>query len=376
MNLWAIFLTGLTTGGLTCLAMQGGLLASVVANKKAHEITDINADKELLKQKKREDYIRQQTGQKFVVDRDGLMAVLMFLSAKLVAYTFIGFMLGWVGSFITLSLNARLTFQIFSALYMFATALNLLEVHPIFRYVVLQPPKFLQKIVRNSTKSDALFAPAVLGVFTIFIPCGVTQAMEVLAINSGNPFLGALIMFAFVLGTSPIFTIVGLATAQFSSLWHQRFLHVAALALIAMSVYGINGVFIVLDSPFALQNIGKAISSIGAPPDWYSPTGSGVAPSGVSTAPLVNGKQQVSITVSNNGYSPTQLYVKAGTPVELSLESKGVYSCATSFTLRKFNIFTQLQPNDKKVLAFTPTEKGNFTYSCSMGMYTGVIHVL
>lgn len=34
MNLFVIFLTGLTTGGLSCLAMQGGLLASVIANQK------------------------------------------------------------------------------------------------------------------------------------------------------------------------------------------------------------------------------------------------------------------------------------------------------------------------------------------------------
>ena len=31
MNLWVIFITGLTVGGLTCLAVQGGLLASVIA---------------------------------------------------------------------------------------------------------------------------------------------------------------------------------------------------------------------------------------------------------------------------------------------------------------------------------------------------------
>lgn len=371
MNFWAIFLTGLTTGGLTCLAMQGGLLASVVANKKAREITDLNADKELLKEKKREEYIRDQSGKKLSIDRDGAIAVLMFLVAKLIAYTVVGFMLGLAGSVITLSLNARLAFQIFSALYMLATAFNLLELHPIFRYVVIQPPKFLQKIVRNSTKSDTLFAPALLGIFTIFIPCGVTQAMEVLAINSGSPVLGALIMFAFVLGTSPIFTIVGLATAQFSSLWHQRFLHVAALGLIFMSVYGVNGVLTVLDSPLAIQNIGKAVASFGEPPDWYGSTQSGSA-----TIPIVDGKQQVKISVTNKGYSPTQFSVKAGIPVELDLESRGVYSCASSFTFKKFNIFTQLQPTDNKKLAFTPTEKGNFTFACSMGMYTGVMHVL
>lgn len=372
MNLFAVFLTGLTTGGLTCLAMQGGLLASVVANKKSKEIDDLTADKELLKAKKREAYISKQSGQTFVLDKDGLMAVLMFLGAKLVAYTVVGVFLGALGSLITLSLNVRLAFQVFSALYMLATALNLLEAHPIFRYVVIQPPKFLQKLVRNSTKSDALFAPAVLGVFTIFVPCGVTQAMEVLAINSGSPILGALIMFAFVLGTSPIFMLVGLATAQFSSLWHQRFLHVAAFALIAMSTYGINGVLTVLDSSLALQNIGKAIASFGEPPDWYGTTQRG----GGTSTPIVDGKQQVTISITNNGYTPTRVAVQAGIPVELTLESKGVYSCASSFTLRKFNVFTQLQPNDKKVIAFTPTEKGNFVYSCSMGMYTGTMTVL
>ena len=33
MNLWTVFLTGLFTGGLTCLAVQGGLLASTIAQR-------------------------------------------------------------------------------------------------------------------------------------------------------------------------------------------------------------------------------------------------------------------------------------------------------------------------------------------------------
>ena len=38
MNLWVIFLTGLTIGGLTCLAVQGGLLASVIAAREGEEV--------------------------------------------------------------------------------------------------------------------------------------------------------------------------------------------------------------------------------------------------------------------------------------------------------------------------------------------------
>lgn len=45
MNLLLIFLTGLTTGGLSCLAMQGGLLASVIANQKEEEHNNFNQNK-------------------------------------------------------------------------------------------------------------------------------------------------------------------------------------------------------------------------------------------------------------------------------------------------------------------------------------------
>lgn len=38
MNLFPVFLTGLTVGGLTCLAVQGGLLASVIAAKEGEEV--------------------------------------------------------------------------------------------------------------------------------------------------------------------------------------------------------------------------------------------------------------------------------------------------------------------------------------------------
>jgi len=373
MNLWAIFFTGLTTGGLSCLAMQGGLLTSVIANQKEEEIDDLTLDKSMLKERKRQAYIDAQQGKRTTLHSSDWLPVTMFLGTKLLAHVILGALLGALGSVVTFSLGLRLTFQVLTSMFMLATAMNLLNVHPIFRYVAFQPPKFLQRLIRNTTKSKAIFAPALLGFMTIFIPCGITQAMEVLAISTGNPVYGALVMFAFVLGTSPLFTIVGLVTARLSEMWSQRFLQYAAVGLLLMSLYGINGVLTVLDSPLSAQRVVRAISSIGEPPDWY---GSQQAGGQNGTAQVVNGKQQVKISIANNGYSPQQLWVRSGTPVELTLESNGTYSCATSFTLRKFNLFAQLKPNDTKTLAFTPTEKGNYTYSCSMGMYTGVLHVI
>jgi sulfite exporter TauE/SafE len=354
MNLWLIFLTGLTTGGLSCLAVQGGLLGSVIANQKEQELAEKMADSNRRR-----------------LDKFDWLPVAMFLVAKLIVYTLLGFLLGALGSVITLSLGVRLAFQVFTALFMFATAMNLLNVHPIFRYLAFQPPKFVRKMVKNSSQSKAIFAPFVLGLMTVFIPCGVTQAMEVLAINTGNPVAGALIMFAFVLGTSPLFAILGVAAARLSETWHRQFTKVAAYALIGMMIYSLNGVLVVINSPLTLQKITAPIAYFFSEERFARANTTGAA-----VAPIENGVQQVAIGVSNQGYTPRYIQVKKDVPVKLTLTSNGVYSCASAFVFRKFNIQTFLEPVDRETFTFTPTETGKFAFTCSMGMYSGVMEVI
>lgn len=350
MNLLVIFLTGLTTGGLSCLAMQGGLLASVIANQKDQE--------------------KHQTGGKnFSVqqfDRLDWLPVGMFLLAKIVAHTVLGFLLGWLGSLLTLSLEVRLAFQVFTAFFMFATAMNLLNVHPIFRYVVFQPPAFLRRLLKKTSHSEYLFAPAVLGLFTIFIPCGVTQAMEVLAIQSGSPVIGALTMLAFTLGTSPLFAVLGVATAKLSEGWYQTFTKFAAYALVGMALFSLNGALLVINSPVTIQKIVSPVT--------YFFSNERFEKSAVTTSP--EGVQKITIGIFNNGYKPNSIKVKRGVPVELTLTSKDTYSCALSFVFKEFGIKTFLDATDTKTFTFTPTKPGKFTFTCSMGMYSGTLEVI
>jgi len=341
--------------------MQGGLLTSVIANQKEQEHDEIVDEKQGRKTRKKNFALKS-------FDQLDWMPVGMFLLAKLVAYTILGFLLGMLGSTITLSLGVRLAFQIFTALFMFATAMNLLDVHPIFRFVVFQPPKFIQRMVHNSSKSKVLFAPAVLGFMTIFIPCGVTQAMEVLAISSGSPITGALIMFSFVIGTSPLFAILGVAAAKLSEGWYNKFTKIAAYALIAMTAYGVNGVLLVLDSPITVNRIVRPIT--------YFFSDERFANSNVAASNIVDGVQQLHIDIKNNGYVPNYLQVKSGVPVELTLQSDGVYSCALSFILREFDINAYLKATDKQTFSFTPTKPGKYTFACSMGMYAGTLEVI
>ncbi len=336
MNLWFVFLTGLTSGGVTCAAMQGGLLASTIANQK-----------------------KIKTVPGFGPDDWGPVAA--FLSTKLVSHIILGALLGTLGSVITLSLGMQLFFQGLAALFMLASAMNLLEVHPIFRYLAFTPPQFARKLIKNNTITDRLFAPALLGVLTVLIPCGVTQAMEILAISSASPLSGALIMGSFVLGTAPMFVLIGLATARLSESWRTYFLRSAATLLILMSLYSFNGILTAIDSPYSLGRIYTVLRTPTAP---------------AITVPLEGGIQRATIDIVNSGYLPRKFVVKAGLPVELKVSSGEVYTCASAFTLKAFGINAYISPNTNQVFTFTPTKKGLYTFACSMGMYSGTMEVI
>lgn len=352
MNLWLVFLTGLTSGGVTCAAMQGGLLAGVIANQKNSDI------------EKRDPNTKASN-----FDLGDWGPVTAFLIAKLFIHVVLGAVLGLLGTVATISPGVRLGFQVGAAIFMFATAMNLLEVHPIFRYLAFQPPKFAQKLLKKTSGASSLFAPALLGLFTVFIPCGVTQAMEIVAVSSGSALSGALIMGAFVLGTAPMFGLIGVATAKLSEVWRTTFLRTAAAVLIIMAISGVNGALQVMDSPYTLERLGPKIVAL-LPPYDTSP-----APA-TSTVGEINGVQAVTIDVQNSGYTPKRFSVKAGVPVSLTVKAGQVYTCAAAFTFRAFGISAYIKPNTSQVFNFTPAQKGTYTFSCSMGMYSGTMEVI
>lgn len=323
MNLPTVFLTGLFAGGLSCLAVQGGLLTATLAQQT-------------------EDKLAAKSGSQ-------LLPILSFLAAKLVAYTLLGLALGLLGSVFQLSLTTRIVLQILVVVFMVGSAFNMLEIHPIFRYFVLQPPRFLTRLIKNQSRSKSFFAPALLGAFTIFIPCGTTQAMMALAIATGSPLQAAAIMFAFVLGTSPIFFIVGYLTTKLGEALKQRFMQFAAMAILLLAVF----------------NLQAALALAGFNP--FS-VGSTVASDPVS---------QVAINIGPGGYSPTSFTVKAGSNVTIHLNNKGGGGCAAAFTIPKLNIQKVVPVGSLSDVSFTaPSQTGDLPFMCSMGMYRGVIKVI
>jgi uncharacterized protein len=362
VNLLAYFLTGLTTGGLTCLAVQGGLLATAMARQVAVPISTAQRS-EKAKQTRHQPQAAR-TGIQLAQDP---WPVVYFLAAKLIAYTLLGFLLGLLGSIVQITPTVQAIMQIVAGLYMLVTALNMLNVHPIFRYFVLQPPKALTCLVRDQAKSQEVFTPAILGFMTVLIPCGTTQAMEVVAISSGSPISGALIMFAFVLGTSPTFLVLGFLATRIRGQVQKLLVATAVFLIIILGFVSLDNGLTVLGSPLAPSQI---LASVLGPDEPDALAAAPIPPS------LADGAQVLTINVTNDswkGYSPNYFEVNSGQPIRLRLVTNETYGCARAFTIPSLSIRKILPETGQTIIDLPPQRPGRLPFSCSMGMSRGLI---
>lgn len=387
------FVTGLTTGGLSCLAVQGGLLASSLASQ-------LESDMKIKSKAPNKPKVAQ--------------PIIWFLLSKLIAYTLLGFFLGWLGSVLQLNPVSRAILQIGIGIFMIGQAMRLLNVHPIFRYFNIEPPKSVTRYIRKKSKNGSqMLTPIFLGALTVLIPCGITQVMMATAIATGNPIAGAALMFSFILGTSPIFFVVAYFATRLGEKLEKFFMKFVGVVVLILGLIGVNSGLNLIGSPLSFNNLVNMVSGSSnvqaavVQSVTVNETDNGSCKLGLSqnsasvpcpeldSLPAVeNGQgnldasdqgnqagnnasneiQEITIKVENRGYSPEVSHAKSGVPVKLTLVSQDVYSCSLAFVIPSLNEQIMLDPTGTHTIDI-PAQAANskLPYSCSMGMYTGVI---
>jgi uncharacterized protein len=376
-NLLIAFVTGLTTGGLSCLAVQGGLLASSLAGQIEKDFQTPPPQSSRVERGVRK--ARQETREMQAQKRARLaQPILAFLVTKILAYTLLGFLLGLVGQVFQLSPAARAALQIAIGIFMLGNALRILNVHPIFRYFVIEPPSSLRKWLRRTARQNAaegesasLVGPAFLGLMTVLIPCGVTQAMMAVALGTGSPAQGAALMFAFTLGTSPVFFAVSYFATQLGARLEKYFMRFVAVVILVLAVVTVDSGLTLAGSPYSLSRMASGLlPAQNAASATQSQAGSG---SNGASADAANGNV-VTINVVNSGYLPRVAHARAGQPVTLRLLTKNVSSCSRAVVIPGLNIEKVLDATGEATIQVPAQAKGtSIEYSCSMGMYTGTI---
>jgi len=341
MEIWVAFITGLTAGGLSCMAVQGGLLASSLANQLEHDL--------------------QNQSKKNPAHHRLAQPILIFLLAKLIAYTALGFLLGALGATLTLTPMLRALLQFAIGIFMIGNALRMFNVHPLFRYFSFEPPSFITRYIRKSAKGKtALASPIFLGVLTVLIPCGVTQSMMAAALGSASPLTGAVVMFAYTLGASPVFFALSYFAARLGATMEKHFTRLVAGVLLILGVLAIDAGLNLAGAPFSATGMFPAAS----------------APAVVAAPNPAPGNAAATLTLyaRDDGYTPQVLNAAAGQAVQLQVVTKNTRSCALAFVIPELRMQKILPTTGNVVFDIPAQPKGKvMRFACSMGMYTGQI---
>ncbi len=327
LSLGSIFLIGLVAGASTCMAVSGGLLVALAA--KYHERNP-----------------SQSSWERF-------QPLWQFNVGRISSYFVFGGIVGVLGQSISFSAQVTAILNIIIALVMISLALSILKIFP--SRLSLRLPRKLTHGIASISESDHPLAPFSLGALTFFLPCGFTQSLQLVALASGSFFSGALIMATFALGTLPsligISAISASAKGRFSSLF-LRFSGTVVLVL-------------------ALFNLSSGLAAAGFDTGNILPAS---PPAG--EAPVVhNDVQEVNMAVTEYGYLPNVITIKAGVPVRWIVDGTQATGCTGGIMIPSLNIsrFLKSGPN---VIEFTAPSPGRLPFSCTMGMVRGEFNVI
>lgn len=126
-----------------------------------------------------------------------------------------------------------------------------------------------------------------------------------------------------------------------------------------------------IEQPFGLK-VGVAAAGaglIGIELWWFL-----LSKSKAKTAQAANGVQSINVTV-DGGYSPDQIVVQAGQPVQLNFFRKDPSRCLEQIILPDFNKAIDLPLNQTATVEVVPEKAGDYTFHCGMNMFRGTLTV-
>ena len=308
----AFFLFGLLAGVSSCAALVGGIVLSM----SKQWMSQYNEGDSF--EKKAEPHI-------------------LFNIGRVAGYALFGAVLGYIGNFFRLSPSFSAMLVIGVSAVMILLGLQMLGVKVAHKFQLRLPKSFTNK-VSDEQNFKGRTAPFFMGALTFFLPCGFTVTAQALALASGVPLQGALIMGLFALGTVPGLMAIGLGSVQMfgDKNKSKQFSTVAGLLVLAFSAFNINAQMTVL----GLTNIGDIVSAMSTSQVLGA----------TDLVPSVGGKQVIKMTASSNGYTPNKFRVKVGQ--------------------------IDLTQGETAIKEFTPTKVGIYKFSCWMGMISGTIEVV
>ena len=174
--------------------------------------------------------------------RGGWLFHLLYNTGRITTYTLVGAIVGWLGSALAYTDHFKLATRsllLFSDLFVILVGLGTAGLFAWLNAAKLDfpgPMQTMTRAVRHLQKLPPTLAALPLGLLFGFIPCGYLYAVAITAAQSAEVATGALMLFAFGLGTAPSLLLFGSAAHWLSGRVRTWMLRIAGLLVAGMGV--------------------------------------------------------------------------------------------------------------------------------------------
>jgi len=325
-----VFLLGLTAGISTCMALIGGLvlgLSTRFAEKHPH-----------------------------LSGKNKFIPHLYFNLGRISFFFIFGMVLGLFGSMTKISPFTSGLITLIASLYLLFLGLQTIKIFPkLDKYNIKIPSVVYEKLgfEHRNGKEYSHFNSFLLGALTFFLPCGITQTVQIYALSTGDFLVSGLTMFFFALGTAPGLVGIGAVVSLFKGKYSETFYKIIGLIVILFA-------FTTIRSSLNLLGFSAALEQINTP---------------AANSSLNNGVQVIKMTQNSGGYFPKSFVIKKGVPVKWIITSQDINNCASSIYSEELRI-DKILVKGENVILFTPQKTGIIKFSCSMGMFNGYFEVV
>ena len=289
---------------------------------------------------------------------DSIKPALLYNAGRVVAYTFLGGIVGALGSVFALSINVKAGLQIFAGIFMIIMGLKM-SGYSLFRKFNIKLPWSACSLKKKPK------TPFLVGVLNGLMPCGPLQTMQLYALGTGSAYKGALSMLLFSLGTVPLMLTFGALSGLISKGYTKTLLKFSGILVVVLGlIMGSRG----------LALAGLNIPTTATLAAGLSGNNSISSASTASKATIENGVQIIKMTADGSGYTPNGLYIQKNIPVKWIIDGKALNSCNGQIIIPTLNIQKNLRSGEN-IIEFTPKDK-DISFSCGMGMIRGVFKVV
>lgn len=333
---------GLTAGFSTCMALIGGLVLGLSARYA-------------------EKHQSATAAQRF-------RPHLFFNLGRILTFFILGGIAGLFGSIFKLDSTVMGLLTIAVGFVMIILGLQLTELFPKLSNKTVTLPAGLAKalgIKNHGSKEYSHKNAMILGGLTFFLPCGFTQAMQLVAISSGSFVTGSIVMGLFAIGTAPGLLGVGGLTSIIKGSFAKKFFRFAGAAVVLMAIYNISNGYNLTGFKFSFDS--SSFFSGG--------------PSNESNASILDDKNAIILkttftpsSTSSQDISPNTFNVEVGKSYILSIyATDDGQGCMSTIMIPGVYNTPMLLTKGMLTIPFKINKPGTYNITCAMGIVRGTI---